>query len=81
MEKTRRSRVFLRKLRNQILSQQWQIIFPVFQRRQLNTKDIEAVKQILAQRAFVHGFFGLFVSGRQQPHIDIDFPGATQTAQ
>ena len=43
--------MFFRQLRHQMLGQQRQIFLAIFQRRQVNTNDIQAVKQIVAQRA------------------------------
>lgn len=58
----------------EMVRQQLYILRTFTQRRQLQWKHLQAVKQIIAQLAARHRFLGNPVGGGNDPYIDFDFP-------
>ena len=63
-------------LLGEVLGQGQDIARPLAQRRQLQVHDVEAVEQVLAERALLHRHREVAVGGGDDPDIDLHRLGA-----
>ena len=53
----------------EVIDQQWDVLPPVSQWRQVYGHDVEAIVQILAESAVANLFFQILIGGRHDPHV------------
>ena len=63
---------FARALGQEMLGQEWNVLAPVRQRRQAQTNDVQAMKQIFTEHAVLDATFKVLVCGRDDPYIGLD---------
>src|SRR5208283_403387 len=67
-----------RYLGRKIVHQEWNILAPFAQRRDLNREDVESIKQILAELLVPNHGGKIAMRGGNQPHVHADRLGASQ---
>ncbi len=65
---------------NQSVRHRLDVVLALAQRGQVNVKHVEAVEEIFAQVAALHGFLRNFIGSRHHAHIDFEFGASTQPA-
>ena len=70
-----------RVLADEVLRQQPEIVLPIAQRRQRERDDVEAVEEILAERAGLDRGLEVAVGRRDQPEVDAYRPRAADALE
>src|SRR6185503_14016628 len=61
-----------RDLPQEVLDEQRNVLAALAQRRQMNVDDVEAVVEVLAERALDHQILEILMRGRDHARIDLD---------
>jgi len=67
---------FRRMFMNEVVHQQWNILFPVSQWRQFYREYIQSVKQVLSKLLIEYILAQIAVGSRDNPHIDSQSPNS-----
>src|SRR5574341_2588753 len=70
-----------RKLCQKTLHQEWNIVGPLTQRWEPDGHDVEPVIEIFPKVALLDRFFEITICGRDNPGINLDQLGSTQSSE